>query len=311
MPQVHLVTHNGDDHLEFWCRLYDPYKLYYPKETYNKGEKPCIHCCMMRDGIIYRAPFSCERTRSPMYISGVCDYRGDRFFNASYSVSPSAAKRFSDLFGWLYGDKIKTKRKPKEKTAKKNEKRNDSHGSDGGTASGFLQDNSEPEKVRTVATPSESQTVECECTGEHRNNGRLQKLSELPVRIFPFNVLETVYDPQVQPVRSESEIPVDRERSMVALPGMREVQTKQGVAKIMNEEYDASYELTTAHACITCKCGTKVWYGCGIKQKTRPKYCSICEKTETKRIVSTYKEKVDRYELQRILDFELRREITK
>jgi hypothetical protein len=79
----------------------------------------------------------------------------------------------------------------------------------------------------------------------------------------------------------------------------------------MKEVHDESYYATTVHSCITCKCGTKVWYGCGVKQLTRPKYCPDCEKAEAIKIAVRYEGSVDAYELQRITDWELRRSLNR
>jgi hypothetical protein len=65
--------------------------------------------------------------------------------------------------------------------------------------------------------------------------------------------------------------------------------TKDGKAdwKFENfEECDASYHDTTCHASITCKCGKKVWYGCGKKQTTRPIYCNSCTQLELQKLKS-------------------------
>jgi hypothetical protein len=50
------------------------------------------------------------------------------------------------------------------------------------------------------------------------------------------------------------------------------------------EECDESYHETTCHASITCKCGKKVWYGCGKKQTTRPIYCGECTYKELQKL---------------------------
>jgi hypothetical protein len=111
-------------------------------------------------------------------------------------------------------------------------------------------------------------------------------------------------DTSLQAVWSESDVSLDREQSVGIMPNMQR-------KVIMKEEYDQSYDETTAHAKITCKCGTAVWYGCGVKQLTRPKYCTACEKIERRRITESYKDKVDSHELHRILEWELRRGINR
>ena len=44
----------------------------------------------------------------------------------------------------------------------------------------------------------------------------------------------------------------------------------------MIEYNDKSYNACKNHTCITCKCGTVVWYGYSKLFNKRPKYCSIC-----------------------------------
>lgn len=46
------------------------------------------------------------------------------------------------------------------------------------------------------------------------------------------------------------------------------------------EEFDVSYKGTSCHASITCKCGIRVWYGCGKNDTTRPIFCRECTKKE-------------------------------
>jgi len=50
------------------------------------------------------------------------------------------------------------------------------------------------------------------------------------------------------------------------------------------EEKDDSYNHTSCHACIICKCGKRVWYGCGKKQTTRPIYCKSCTAIELEKL---------------------------
>ena len=51
-------------------------------------------------------------------------------------------------------------------------------------------------------------------------------------------------------------------------------------------EVDPSFHETTCHASITCKCGRKVWYGCGKAQTTRPMYCAMCTQKELQKLKS-------------------------
>jgi hypothetical protein len=51
-----------------------------------------------------------------------------------------------------------------------------------------------------------------------------------------------------------------------------------------NEEHDESYYATSCRACIICKCGVRVWYGCGKEQTTRPIYCRKCTKRELEKL---------------------------
>lgn len=53
---------------------------------------------------------------------------------------------------------------------------------------------------------------------------------------------------------------------------------------MMKDEIHPSFEKTSMHARITCKCGKTVWYGCGNNQVRRPLYCQECTKKELARI---------------------------
>jgi hypothetical protein len=50
------------------------------------------------------------------------------------------------------------------------------------------------------------------------------------------------------------------------------------------EEFDVSYDGTTCHAAIICKCGIRVWYGCGKNDTTRPIYCRTCTQRELEKL---------------------------
>ena len=55
---------------------------------------------------------------------------------------------------------------------------------------------------------------------------------------------------------------------------------------MMKDEFHPSYKESSIHACITCKCGKKVWYGCGNKHTHRPMFCHDCTVKEIERIRS-------------------------
>lgn len=80
------------------------------------------------------------------------------------------------------------------------------------------------------------------------------------------------------------------------------------------EEFDVSYEGTTCHAAIICKCDIRVWYGCGANDTTRPMFCRECTKKElTKLKKNTQFEMSDRPVTgksdEQIIMFYLRRQI--
>ena len=214
-------------------------------------------------------------------------------------------QHFKDLFGWLNGDQVETRRSTKEKAPKKIKDRANLHGSIKGEVAGILQDNAKREEIKQPAQEAGETAIEQGTQpGGSSCEGRLQGLRELPVRLpEPDGLSQAIYCPSVPAVRTES-APTDNTRS--AVENVSHLQEQA-----MKEEYDESYEQTTAHSCITCKCGTKVWYGCGVKQLTRPKYCRACEKKERSRITASYQGKVDNQELYRILEWETRRGINK
>ena len=77
----------------------------------------------------------------------------------------------------------------------------------------------------------------------------------------------------------------------------------------MTEEFDPTYKETSLHACITCRCGTKVWYGYGIQHKTRPKYCKTCERLIAMRFFTAFGGKPTSQDLQEFIESDLRAEI--
>jgi hypothetical protein len=52
-------------------------------------------------------------------------------------------------------------------------------------------------------------------------------------------------------------------------------------------EKDETFNETTLHARMVCKCGTVVWYGYGKMHTTRPLFCKKCTAIETERIERT------------------------
>lgn len=52
-------------------------------------------------------------------------------------------------------------------------------------------------------------------------------------------------------------------------------------------EKDDSFDETTLHASMVCKCGCRVWYGYGKTHTTRPLFCKKCTAIETERIERT------------------------
>lgn len=277
---VHMYTETGGHtHLHFWCEYYRPYRVYYPRAKYIKGEEICLECCVPWNGVMYRASFQCARERTPAITK----------------------QQIIDLFRWLYG--IETKRNAQKKTTKKSKERDDIHRTDIWTSSGLLQDNTKREEVNIIA-----EEVGKECTGiiptiDDYGGRRLPGLPEASVQNYPIIMSGEITCSTMSPVRSESEIPGDQRPEVGIVPSLQE--------QDMREVHDDSFYATTVHSCITCKCGTKVWYGCGVKQLTRPKYCPKCEKIETIKIAERYQGSVDAYELQRIIDWELRRSLNR
>jgi hypothetical protein len=50
-------------------------------------------------------------------------------------------------------------------------------------------------------------------------------------------------------------------------------------------EKDESFNETTLHARMVCKCGTAVWYGYGKMHTTRPLFCKKCTEKELDKIM--------------------------
>ena len=72
-------------------------------------------------------------------------------------------------------------------------------------------------------------------------------------------------------------------------------------------EKDESFDETTLHARMVCKCGTIVWYGYGKMHNSRPLFCKRCTEIETQRIERTTS--LTDIELDKHLDMHLRRKI--
>jgi hypothetical protein len=293
--------------------MYHPYQFYYPKETYTKGEKPCIQCCIAEDGIIYRAPFSCKKIKTPTHLARFCIARGDppMFRSHPADIPSKVEKQFSELFGWLNDDKAETKRSTKEKAPAKSKSRKDHNGSGGRPLTKIFYDDPKRDEVGTAPEKVEQPQGEPEgirCNADDPESRGLPGVSEDIEHTSVQQVVRSVFGEDsggtLSPVRDESDASLDREPTVGTLPNVPRKDK-------MTEEYDPSYEQTTAHACITCKCGVKVWYGCGVKQLTRPKYCTVCERKERNKIIASYKDKVDSHELHRILEWELRRGINR
>ena len=50
-------------------------------------------------------------------------------------------------------------------------------------------------------------------------------------------------------------------------------------------EKDESFDETSLHARMVCKCGTIVWYGYGMMHDTRPLFCKRCTEKELDKIM--------------------------
>jgi hypothetical protein len=72
-------------------------------------------------------------------------------------------------------------------------------------------------------------------------------------------------------------------------------------------EKDESFDETTLHASMVCKCGVRVWYGYGKQHDTRPLFCKKCTEVEIQRIERTTSLTGD--ELESYLGKHLRRKI--
>jgi DNA modification methylase len=205
------------------------------------------------------------------------------------------------------GSKIKSKRQPKKETVEASTERKDTDRADVGSPTRIFYDDPKREIVESPAPETRQPQGEPGVVRYDTSipeSGRLQGVPEdVLVRPILREMHRTDNGEQVQPVRAKDDVSLDREQPVGIMPNVQR--------KTMKEEYDKSYDETTAHAKITCKCGTAVWYGCGVKQLTRPKYCAACEKIERRRITESYKDKVDSHELHRILEWELRRGINR
>lgn len=309
MTQVHMMCEGGVYHLHFWCILYKPHRIWYPKETYNKGEEICKGCCMLVNDVAYRADFQCTREPTTTYLSRFAVPRGTGgFFNSHPADIPvKEQKKIADLFGWLHGGEIKAERKHAKKTVKASKERTDIHGTEEGTLTRVFYENPVAEKLgepeAQVGTPEVKSRFELTFGSLPPVANGMPKVSEGTVRGNNTPVHGTIPDKAMPEVRSADNVQSDRKQPVACVRAVFEPS--------MKEEYDPSYKETTAHACITCKCGTKVWYGCAKRHLTRPKYCASCTRTEAVKVASRYEGSVDAAELQRIMDWELRRVITR
>ena len=239
MPQIKLITGYPAITKAFhiWCDLYTPIRIRYPNRKYLKGEELCKGCAIRRGGILYRASFSCvrERTSKPTY------------------------DQLKQMFGWMYGEE--TKRITKSKVSRKSKKNADDHKSDLRIVIGAAEEKPESTEKRSPASKVEQ--------GEPKpasNPDGLQQLPAEPMWIIAPDVPNAIADIALQEMWIEGDLQSDK-RGLGVLPGVSTMTSK------MTDEYDNSFEETSVHACITCACGRKVWYGCGAKQESRPKYC--------------------------------------
>jgi hypothetical protein len=230
------------------------------------------------------------------------------FFNSHpVDIPVKEQKKIADLFGWLHGGEIKAERKHAKKTVKASKERTDIHGTKDGTLTRVFYENPVAEKLgepeAQVGTPEVKSRFELTFGSLPPVANGMPKVSEGTVRGNNTPVHGTIPDKAMPEVRSADNVQSDRKQPVACVRAVFEPS--------MKEEYDPSYKETTAHACITCKCGTKVWYGCAKRHLTRPKYCASCTRTEVVKIASRYERTVDAAELQRIMDWELRRVITR
>jgi len=309
MTQVHMMCEAGMYHLHFWCDLYSPHRIWYPKEEYCKGEEICKGCGILDEGVMYRASFQCTREATPTYLSRFDVPRGSGgFFNSHPADIPmKEQKKIADLFGWLYGREIKAKRKHAKKVIEASEERTDIHGAEGGTPTGLVHENPVGKELGEPEAPTGSSEVKSRFELTFGSippiADGVPKVSEGAVRNNDPPLHGAIPYPQMSEMRSTDNVQDNRKPVVACVRAVFE--------PAMKEEYDASYKETTAHACITCKCGKKVWYGCAKRHLTRPKYCDTCTRTEAVKITSRYEGSVDAAELQRIMDWELRRVITR
>jgi len=308
---------DGRKHLEFWCRYYHPYQFYYPEKKYIKGEKPCIHCVVAQDGFLYRAPFACRKIGSSTPLTRCCLHRGNVWDVSPSEMSRKNAMMYKDLFGWLNGGESETPRKRKKKVTEASTERTDIHGTESGTLTRVFYENSESAEIRELEEEIGSPEVEPECAGASGSDGGLSGMSgETNMQPAIICLPLPLDGSPMQPVRSESTLQDHNGDSLDIVPDLLVAEVRKKPSECvravyepsMREEYDPSYAETTLHACITCMCGKKVWYGYGVQHYSRPKYCKSCEDEQRRIITERYG---DRHDLQAILDFELRRVINK
>ena len=258
MPQVRLFASDMDN-IHIWCYCYKPLKMYYPGEKYLHGEITCRGCAIRRGGILYRANFSCKRERT----------------------SKPTDDQLKTMFRWMYGKE--TRRDTKSKVVCKSKKSDDRNEADLWETNRFPKEKSEPEKERISA-----QTITAKATITDNPTNGLQQLPEKPMWVIAPDVPGTITDSTLQEMWCSGNLQNDK-RTLCVLPG---VQTMKALSdEALSDEYDPSYETTTMHAVITCSCGRKVWYGCGARQETRPKYCKACTAKEVGK-VETMREKM-------------------
>jgi len=282
MPQIHMRLDDGRHHLHFWCDCYDPFRIHYPKEKYIKGEEVCNRCIVPANRMIFRADFQCERERT----------------------SAITKQEVKELFGWLYGGESKAKRKHAKKVIEASKERTDIHGTEDGTLTRVFYENPVAEKLgepeAQAGTPEVKSRFELTFGSLPPITNGLSKMSERTMRDNDTPLHGKIYDSQVPEVRSTNNVQIDRNNPVGCVRAVFEPS--------MSEEYDTSYTETSSHACITCKCGKKVWYGCGKKQTTRPKYCRSCTEIEMSKL-KEHLPNVDTIRMHEIYIKELRREI--
>lgn len=308
----YIWLHHGNQkgYLEFWCKHYRPVRMHYPKKEYIKGEELCNLCAMPDIGFYWSAPFQCTRVPSPTMLRFACPRNLPKALDGGASTGniPSDYRRcIADLFGWLYGG-IETKRSVAKKAVKAGKVTDDQYRADNGKVARILQGNTERKEIKSIKASSGTQEVKQQIVTEPVRpdpaDTGLQGLSEsIPVRNNNSPVPGIINDIEMQPMWTENDLQENRKQPVNYLQAVFE--------PAMTVEYDPSYVETTAHACITCKCGRKVWYGCSKKKHhTRPKYCKSCTEKEAMKLREKFVDYMDKEELQRLIDSELRRVIT-